>query len=140
MPYDWKTPFRYLSAFSLQYLGTICITWQCACNMSLLLGFCRMMTAIADDLKIEVDLIEKQNQSTGNEVGLIKQFSQYIQFHSDARQLSWHETFNFEFIQIFKFISDWSWNSCIFSSISSQFTLFGPFSPFVTHFWYFNSN
>lgn len=88
MPYDWETPFGFLGALSIQYLITICITWQCACNMCLLVGFCRIMIAIADDLKEEVDLIEKQNRITDNDIGFVNKFSEFIQFHSNARQLS----------------------------------------------------
>ena len=47
-----------------------------------------MLTAITKDLKNELNSIDESVQNEENHVRILKQFSDFIQFHSESKQLS----------------------------------------------------
>lgn len=126
IPFEFKTPFGFLMAFSLQYGSIYCIFHISVCISCFLIGSCWMFETFAKEIKREWNSMKKLGKSKKNQVEFKNRIHRYIEFHSTAKQLS----LIFEFILqalsaflVFSFVLsfmciDCSWISRIFTNWS----------------------
>lgn len=90
IPYDWRSPSRYLSVIPFQLIGIVSCSEVCVVVLCLYTGLCVIMTAIAVD--IERCLAELNSEimihvETGtNRAKITKQYYEIVQFHSDSKE------------------------------------------------------
>lgn len=102
-PFDWKNPMGYLVVVIMQYIVTLIIL----CGVMRLLIFqietFLMVISMTKDIKYSLHSINKKAKA--NRTGIVKKFTDIIQFHSNAKQLSFLST------QIIHLLTSFSFNS-----------------------------
>lgn len=88
LPFDWKTPSGFLIALSIQSILSICVMVTLECLAIFGLGTCLMLFPLTKDMKNNLRTISHDARRKKNRSKIIKQFSQFIQFHSKLIQLS----------------------------------------------------
>lgn len=84
-PFDYKNPFGYLIGFALIYVGVIYSLTVLLCQTTFIIASYWMLMSLAKDTTNELNSI---NAATKNRLELTKRFSDAIQLHSNAKQLS----------------------------------------------------
>lgn len=82
--FDHKNPIGYLFAFALQYVTVICTVHIAICNTGIITGSCCMLISLTRDIEHSLRRIRK-NKKPPN---CLDQFSEFVQFHANAIQLS----------------------------------------------------
>lgn len=85
MPFDWKTPSRYVITCSIQFVAWLFLLTNCSCILVFLGGVCWMLLALVEDMG--EDLRSLNNIDCGP-AELKRKFYDIIQFHSTIMQLS----------------------------------------------------
>lgn len=87
-PFEWQTPIGYTMAVSLQ---CILITYVFCITMILVTNgiACYLFKiSLTKDLKIILHAIDENSKMKKNRRNLYAQFSEFVDFHSDTKQLS----------------------------------------------------
>lgn len=87
-PFDWRSPFGFFIAFSIQSASSYCITISAVCHMNILIGSCVLLLTITKDLKNEFKSTAELNETKMNRTELYKKMSNLIEFHTDTIELS----------------------------------------------------
>lgn len=88
LPFDWRQPSTYLIAFLLQFASIFCIVQSCTCNLSLLFGSCQVLISFTRDLLEQLNILSEIIHRERNRMELNVKLSEFIQFHSTAKELS----------------------------------------------------
>lgn len=84
-PFDWKRPFGYLFAFSMECVSTIYITSMGLCQTIFMIGSYWLFISLIKD--VESDLL-KVNGNEKDRFVLRTRLIVFIQLHMEAKQLS----------------------------------------------------
>lgn len=87
-PFNWQTPVGYLIAFGNEFIAFSCICFGSDCFMGLLISATEMLMSISIDLKEELNTLNERFKVNTNPMELKNAVCEFIQFHSDANQLS----------------------------------------------------
>lgn len=87
-PFDWKTPFGFLIAFTVQFVADICIQIWLIPTAGLFIGVCWLSIAFAGDIASDVRLLNVGKTANHNQIKWTEGFCKIIQRYGDARQLS----------------------------------------------------
>lgn len=87
-PFDWKNPIGYSCAVILEYLMTACIANFVGSLAILGISTYLMGAAINKDIRRNLHSINDNTEIKKNRLIIIEQFSDFIQIHSMAKQLS----------------------------------------------------
>lgn len=85
-PIDWRNPFPYLIAISLEMVTAYYVTRNCAVILSLPVGLSRFMSAFAADLKIELNNLNHHHHSKRSAIEVNRKVCELIEFDSTARR------------------------------------------------------
>lgn len=108
---NWRTPNCYLIPYFSQWISCLCMAKILQSNLSIVLGSCGILIAIAKDLKLQLN---QMNAVTENHIELKKELLEFIKFHIDARWLSekFYCNFSINFNQKLKIILFFSFQYC----------------------------
>lgn len=84
-PFNSKTLFGYLAAFSIQFITWFYLMLNCACVLSFLAGICWILMTFVDDIAKD---LHDMKIIEANRITKKKKFYDIIEFHSNAKQLS----------------------------------------------------
>lgn len=87
-PFDANTPFGYFVAFSLQYIAFLNISYTCTITVCFGAGGSLIMMSMAKDIKNDLFAINEAAATVENPTEVTHKLNEFIQFHSDAKQLS----------------------------------------------------
>lgn len=96
-PFDWRNPYGYLVAFSLQYALMSFGIKHATCHTGFIGGSCWMLISFTEDLKNELNTLNTTIGKKG-QLNAYKEFSEFLQYHAMAKQ--------FSFIRFFIFLYD----------------------------------
>lgn len=87
LPFNWRTPFGFLVAFSWQL-----ITWTfgahiISCVLCFLIALCNILSTILEDLKVNWHTLNRMNRNKQNRLFKIK-LQEEIDARSQVQQLS----------------------------------------------------
>lgn len=87
-PFDWQTPTGYILAMSIQYIQTV-YTFLFA-NSAFAMGLSSYLIAnvVADDIKINLNLMNVDVKIAKNRLKTIQQIYDFIEVHSFLQELS----------------------------------------------------
>lgn len=88
LPFEWRTPIGYLIAFSIQFASFYCILLSADCFMGFLIGSCETLLTLTEDVKTELSALDDANKSGENAANLKQQMCDFVDLHSNTRQLS----------------------------------------------------
>lgn len=89
LPFDWKTPFGYLLASTIQFASAYCLVMFAAFRLTLFIASCWTLMATADDIKGHLNSFDRIIKSDENNKKKLKEkFHQFITLDVDAKQLS----------------------------------------------------
>lgn len=90
VPYEWRSPSRYLSVIPFQLIGIVSCSEVCVIVLCLYTGLCVIMTTIAVDIERCLADLNSEimiHAETGtNQAKIIKEYYEIIQFHSDSKE------------------------------------------------------
>lgn len=81
--------------------------YNVGCILSIGLGAYTFITALIEDIKINLNAINEETKIEANRLQMIEHFSDYIEIHSRAKQLTTISSNLFTVKLIIFFISDW---------------------------------
>ena len=87
-PFDWKNPIGYLIAFAIQYISLGHLYILGAAVISLEIGCYLWMMELIEDIKNDINSINKTAKLRKNQTQMSKQLTDSIEFHSKVKQLS----------------------------------------------------
>lgn len=87
-PFDAKNPIGYLFACALEYLLFLNMTITAVCSLTDGIGISLFLISVASDIEINLNYISESVKMKQNQVEILKQLSELIQFHSNAKQLN----------------------------------------------------
>ena len=92
-PFDWKTPLGYVVCVFIQVITLIAAIDLYVSVVVLTIGFCMLIADFASDIKEKLRqfnriLISSDELTTDDRIVLKKRLSEFIEFHSEARELS----------------------------------------------------
>lgn len=76
----------YLFVFVVEFVIVYHIVTYCAIFMGFPLGVCRFLTAFADDIIAEVNMLNKVNEREDREASCYKALCRIIEFHSKLKR------------------------------------------------------
>lgn len=89
LPFNSKNPIGYAIAVVLEYKSILCGTYFAASLISLGIGsFLFITNVVTKDVKDILKSINKNADRSSNGTLILKEFSDYFQLHSKAKQLS----------------------------------------------------
>lgn len=88
LPFVIKHPVEYVTAFAVQYLVFAYAIFFTASCMAFGVVSCLMFLSVTKDLKHQLDGIAATLKFKKNRMQIMTQFPEFIQFHSDSKQLS----------------------------------------------------
>lgn len=90
LPYNWKTPTTYLLTMLVQIVSFANSAAIYAISFIMFFGVCTYLVALNDDFKQSVSLLDDQIRCSSfrTKAKLRKQFHDLIQFHAEAKELS----------------------------------------------------
>lgn len=95
-PFDWRNPFGYSIAFTLQYITLAYVFQFIALIASMGIGVFLLTISMVKDLKYTAKALNKFNK---NKSLSLEQFYEFIQYYSIVKQLSLYP-WNMEYIWI----------------------------------------
>lgn len=87
-PFDSKTPIGYMVSFVLEYLMLMYVSYAVACILSIGFGAYSFIIAMTEDIKINVNITNDDIKIKKNRSKIVEQISDFIEIHSNAKQLS----------------------------------------------------
>lgn len=87
LPFEWRTPFGYLIACSIQFPCVYFHMMVAACSLNFLIGSCRILMSFAKDIKNDLYFLNKNSETNLNRVQLKVKLSEFIEFHAKIKQL-----------------------------------------------------
>lgn len=72
----------------LQYLGTLAIFIALAAELTFGIGNVLLLLVIADDIKNDLNSIDRIHQTKSNQSIMFEQLWKFIKFHSDVKELN----------------------------------------------------
>lgn len=88
LPFDWSNPIGYSFAMALQYVFIFNAAFTSICFVAFAIGTSLLLMTLTEDLKCDLNSLDKSIKLKENRVEIFKRFCQFVQFHSDAKQLS----------------------------------------------------
>lgn len=85
-PFDVKNPLGYTIAVALEYIFIVNLMLPVLCLVSFALETCLVLISLTKDVKCDVNRLNENVKD--NQLEILKQFSQLIEIHSDANELS----------------------------------------------------
>lgn len=73
---------------ALQYVFIFNAAFTSICFVACAIGTSLMLMALTEDLKYEMHTLDKSIKTKEKRCEIFKRFCQFVQFHSDAKQLS----------------------------------------------------
>lgn len=89
-PFDWKRPSGYLIVSAIEYLSTLTIIYAVVCIIYFQVGSVIVLNLLTKDIKYNVDDVNEKAKVAENQLELVKQCNELIQFHSNSIQLSYN--------------------------------------------------
>lgn len=83
-----KNPFGYTIAIALEYIFITNLLFPVACALGYAFGSCSTLISIAKDITRDVLKLNKIARFKDDRQKISKEFSQLIEIHSNAQQLS----------------------------------------------------
>lgn len=83
-----KNPLGYSIAVAFQYIVTVDLFVPASCLLSVAYGICSTLISLTKDIICDVNSLNTSGRAKDDRFKIAKQFSQLIEIHSDARQLS----------------------------------------------------
>lgn len=87
-PFNWKDPFFYALAMTIEYLVTIDLFYFVSCLISLKIGTLLFSIAITKDIKRSLHSINKMAKSNNKHAQIFIELTNFVEFHLKAKQLS----------------------------------------------------
>lgn len=84
-PFNWKTPFGYLIAYALEYMGAVHSISIVLCQTTFIIASYWMLISLGKDITNELNTI---NAAQEDRLELTMKLSNVIHLHSNAKQLS----------------------------------------------------
>lgn len=88
LPFDWKNPFGYFGAILLQYTIYVYASTSLMIIISIVISSYLFEMSLTNDLKDILQLIDRNSKIKKTRKNLYAQFTEFIDFHSDTKQLS----------------------------------------------------
>lgn len=88
LPFNWKTPFGYLIAFSLEIASAYTMLFIALTALCLVVGSCWIFIGIVDDITNDLDRLNCNDETDHSEQCMKIRFFSTVQLYSDAKQLS----------------------------------------------------
>lgn len=85
-PFDWKTPFGYAAAWSLQFVGGCGVFTIEMPFFTFFFGSCWLFVFIADDITRDLVAFNKGEVVNKNRAEKVTRFCDIIRIYSDAKQ------------------------------------------------------
>lgn len=87
LPFDWRTPFGYLLAYSSQAAGVFCICYNGTPAVGFMIGSSLLFISFIEDLTTEFQSMSASGPSSNqNGTEVKKNFCNIIQLYSDVKQ------------------------------------------------------
>lgn len=102
-PFEVQNPIGYSIAVCLEYLFTLNLELLTMSIMVIAIGPCLILISMTKDLKYNLHILDISARLKEDPVKIVRDFSEFIQLHSDAKQLSQQKKLDFTFI--FQFLS-----------------------------------
>lgn len=96
-PFDSKQPFGYIVGFTFQSLLALYLCKISAVFTAIGLGIFLLTLSVAEDINDDLISINKNAKNKKKRVLALKQLNEFVQYHSDAKQLS-HEFLKFKLL------------------------------------------
>lgn len=147
LPYNWRTPFGYLSTMTLQIFITFLIISITFSALAFAIGFCVFLSALCSDLEndlhqlnenIRAHVALRKHLKKANSIKIELKICEIIRFHCDAKQLSrMRISWNFSFLCYSNeiFISDVHSNVQLPMTQSSQYLSSNRWFIAALFFW-----
>lgn len=90
LPFDWRNPLLYTILFCTLYIEFILATHFIACVASIFAGLCVMLITFAKDLKQDLCSFQLEDGAENSSEFQVK-LCQFVEFHSNVKQLSHNE-------------------------------------------------
>lgn len=87
-PFDTKTPIGFSVAIFMDYILYVGIMITVECLMIFGIGTCSMLFPLTNDMKCDLKSCGVKSKCKKNRSKIVKQFAQFIRFHSKLIQLS----------------------------------------------------
>lgn len=88
LPFNWRTPFGYLIAFSIQYVTVHNMAQIFACYVNFFFGLYQMLMSLVEDIKSELTILCEPADTNNHPIDVKQKLSEFIEFHSEVKQLS----------------------------------------------------
>lgn len=88
-PFDRRKPITYFICLLVEMPPIFYSTIQAACNVSIPAAVCCIMIAFANDVKEEINELDKLNKMNKSGAEIYRKLCNVIQFHTIIKQLSW---------------------------------------------------
>lgn len=149
-PFNWRTPFGYLSAFILQYMALKYVVMVGACIIVLAIGLYFYLIALSKSMKRSLLSIHQNSTDKTKRTIIWGQFTEFIDFHSKVKQFS---TNSIRALQKFYVVSFYKlkfrilyWSSGFLLIYRKYFNfilwqcLCGVWWQYPVHYWWFKCN
>lgn len=94
-PFDTKNPIGFTIASAIEYFMCVNLTFFVMCIMVVAIGPSLALISITKDMKCCLKSLDNCARTKENHIKIIRQFNEFIQFHSNAKQLSSNWEFSF---------------------------------------------
>lgn len=145
LPYEWKTPFRYLITMIFEFAGFFATVSAVVPTLSFFIGSCWLLTSIAKDIPTDLSFLAVTHD-THSDISLVTIYQRFftaLQCFSDVKQLS-SLLQSSVYILALQFIDslflDWSMILKEFINLSSLPYSYGQFRIIVVLCWRYNFN
>lgn len=89
-PFDTKNPIGFTAASIIEYLMCLNLVFFVMCIMIVATGPSLILICITEDMKCSLHSLDRCARMKENPFKLIRIFNEFIQFHSNTKQLSWY--------------------------------------------------
>lgn len=89
-PFDTTKPIGYFISTVFEYIIIVNELFAMMCMSIFIIGACLMIISFADDIKCDLQSLNRTAKVNDdyNRLEIILRFSQFIQFHTNAKELS----------------------------------------------------
>ena len=87
-PFDWKSPVRFLIAIGIHYVMLLYAIMIGACVLALAIGSYLYIIALNKCMKESLNVINQTTHDKINRIGIGKRLSEFIELHSNVKELS----------------------------------------------------
>lgn len=87
VPFNWKSPFGYLIALSLEAISAFYTTTFCVSGLGFFIAFCWILLAFAKDIRFKLITLNKYcRDADRNDLKFVRRLYQLIRMHQNGRQ------------------------------------------------------